>query len=418
MNSRPIRRLLRGAGTGLCAVLLAAGTIAAGPATPHEPAPLGFVPASTVPAEELARLGPPVPLSKYIAAQPGNDSGATPRPKADAVSADDPDLKKECAERADKTSPAGWVKNRFESCVHHHYDVVLRRTDGTDTIGRLWFEVWLLGFAYDGQRRVDYVASVEDIIVQPVGSENPKMWSIDQEFTHLGGPVTAPATQRRSDLLGAWNSNPLWSLTYTSPDNGPLYNQGNDQIVNTTVTMSINVKSPTAPARGFQDTDAAHSDVRFDYAGPIAGKYKGTVFTAARVELVMSLSDPAVRESARHISDAQNNPERTFPSFTAKTIPGAKEPLHRLVNREEQKKNREAAIKTCEDIWGDYSKSGLECDEYPFASTKEGANKGDRRYSARLIDGDDNGKGGNMIGEVYSVNRLLDGDAFYVKITP
>ncbi|MFI9163249.1 NucA/NucB deoxyribonuclease domain-containing protein [Kitasatospora aureofaciens] len=182
--------------------------------------------------------------------------------------------------------------------------------------------------------------------------------------------------------------------------------------------MSINVKSPTAPARGFQDTDAAHSDVRFDYAGPIAGKYKGTVFTAARVELVMSLSDPAVRESARHISDAQNNPERTFPSFTAKTIPGAKEPLHRLVNREEQKKNREAAIKTCEDIWGDYSKSGLECDEYPFASTKEGANKGDRRYSARLIDGDDNGKGGNMIGEVYSVNRLLNGDAFYVKITP
>ncbi|MFJ9774364.1 NucA/NucB deoxyribonuclease domain-containing protein [Kitasatospora sp. NPDC101157] len=84
--------------------------------------------------------------------------------------------------------------------------------------------------------------------------------------------------------------------------------------------------------------------------------------------------------------------------------------------REEQKKNREAAIKTCEDIWGDYLKSGLECDEYPFASTEEGANKGDRRYSAGLIVGDNNRKGDNMIGEVYSVNRLLNGDAFYVTI--
>jgi hypothetical protein len=129
-------------------------------------------------------------------------------------------------------------------------------------------------------------------------------------------------------------------------------------------------------------------------------------------------------ESARHISDAQNNPERTFPSFNGKSIPGAKEPLHRLIDREEQKKNRAAAIKTCEDIWGDYSGSGLECDEYPFASTYEGANRQDstgknvNRYSARLIDGTDNGNGGNVIGAVYSANRMLDNDPFYVKIIP
>ncbi|MFI5649277.1 NucA/NucB deoxyribonuclease domain-containing protein [Kitasatospora sp. NPDC051705] len=424
MNIRPIRRFLRAAGTGVCAVLLAAGTIAASPAVARGPQATGFVPASTVSAEELARLGPPVPFSEYVAAQQGHGSGGTPRHEAAALSADDADLKQECAKRPEADSPAGWVKNRFETCIHRHYDVVLRREDGTETIGRLQFEAWLIGFAYDGQRKVDYLASVEDIIVQTVNGEDAKTWSINQEFTYLGGPVTAPGTQRRNDLLGAWNSNPTWSLTYTSPDNGPLFDQGNQQIVNTTVTMSMNVKSPSAPSRGWQDTDAAHSDVRFDYAGPTAGKHKGTVFTAARVELVMKLSDPAVRESARHIADAQNNPERTFPSFAAKTIPGAKEPLHRLVDREEQKKNRAAAIKTCDDVWGDYTKSGLECDEYPFASTKEGANRRDssgkavNRYSARLIDGDDNGKGGNMIGEVYSVNRLLDGDPFYVKIVP
>ncbi|MGC4987577.1 hypothetical protein ACLQ18_44645 [Streptomyces sp. DT193] len=35
-----------------------------------------------------------------------------------------------------------------------------------------------------------------------------------------------------------------------------------------------------------------HSSVRQDYAGRLAGKYKGTLFTAARVELVMSQKDP------------------------------------------------------------------------------------------------------------------------------
>ncbi|MEU8515914.1 hypothetical protein AB0C76_30690 [Kitasatospora sp. NPDC048722] len=164
---------------------------------------------------------------------------------------------------------------------------------------------------------------MKDIKVVAVSGEDPKTWSVNQEFSYLGGPVTAPSTQRRNDLLGSWNTNPLRSLTYTSPDNGPLYDQGNKQIVETTVTMSMNVTWPSAPARAWQDTDAAHSDVRFDYAGPVAGKYKATVFTGARVELVMKLSDPAVRESAQHVSDAQNNPERTFPSFNAKTISGA-----------------------------------------------------------------------------------------------
>lgn len=49
----------------------------------------------------------------------------------------------------------------------------------------------------------------------------------------------------------------------------------------------------------------ARSDIRFDYAGPVAGKHKGTVFTDARVELQLSLSDPEVDQSARHIPDAQ-----------------------------------------------------------------------------------------------------------------
>jgi hypothetical protein len=66
---------------------------------------------------------------------------------------------------------------------------------------------------------------------------------------------------------------------------------------------------------------------------------------------------------------------------------------------------------------GDYTGSGLECDEYPFASTEEGSTKGDNRFSVRLIDGPDNRKGGEYINAVYTLNRVLNGDPFYVKIT-
>lgn len=162
----------------------------------------------------------------------------------------------------------------------------------------------------------------------------------------------------------------------------------------------------------------AYSSIRYDYAGRAAGKYKGAVFTEARVELKMSLKDPEVDQSARHILDAQKLPERTFPSWPGKAVPGATEPLHRRVDRKEQNDNRDITIATCNDVWGDYKGGKLECDEYPFSSTYEGAAKGDSRYSARLIDGPDNRKGGERIQKLYEESRLLDNDAFYVNRTP
>ncbi|MFF4507588.1 hypothetical protein [Streptomyces sp. NPDC001401] len=46
-----------------------------------------------------------------------------------------------------------------------------------------------------------------------------------------------------------------------------------------------------------------------------------------------------------------------------------------------------------------------------------GPTKGDNRFSVRLIDGTDNRKGGERLAEMYTLNRILDGDPFYMKIT-
>ncbi|MEU1128384.1 NucA/NucB deoxyribonuclease domain-containing protein [Streptomyces sp. NPDC005900] len=91
--------------------------------------------------------------------------------------------------------------------------------------------------------------------------------------------------------------------------------------------------------------------------------------------------------------------------------------MHRLVDKKKQDENRDTSSKECTKVWGSYVGRDLERDEYPFAPTKEGSPKGDNRFSVRLIDGKDNQKGGERINEMHTLNRVLDGDPFYVKIT-
>ncbi len=114
--------------------------------------------------------------------------------------------------------------------------------------------------------------------------------------------------------------------------------------------MDLTADSPNASS--YSEVDAYHSGVRFDYAGPTAGKHQGTVFTEARVELVLSQKDPAVNGSALRLYGAQKRPERTFPSFIGKSVPGSTEPLHRLVDTAKQNANREKSTKECKKVWG------------------------------------------------------------------
>lgn len=431
MSSRtPLVRLLRGAAAAAAMTMLTATATAAAHPGPGSASDIGaatnaavFVDASTVPDEQLTDLKRPLSLADY-ARGPGRRSAPVRAAAADADPGEGKDLRKQCADHAKSARTAkGWIKSRFESCQKRPYDLVLRNKRGTQSIGRLWFDQWTLGFAHDGSRRVDYVASIENIRVQTIPTEDATKWRIGQHFSHTidagssdADPVVkAPQTTSRDELLGVWDRTPHWALTYTSPDKGAQFANGNPQRVSTLVMLDLTADSPNATP--YSKVDSYHSNVRFDYAGNIAGKHKGTVFTQARVELTMSRKDPAVKESALHIFDAQNRPERTFPSFAGKSVPGKKEPLHRLVDETKQGENRKKSISECKKVWGDYSRSGLQCDEYPFASTKEGSTKGDNRYSVRLIDGKDNRKGGERIDQMYTLNRVLDGDPFYVKIT-
>jgi hypothetical protein len=99
-----------------------------------------------------------------------------------------------------------------------------------------------------------------------------------------------------------------------------------------------------------------------------------------------------------------------------------------------QRQNAEEAKKVCVDVWGpNYATGGLECDEFPFQSTYEGAHRssgGDwTRWhgSARPIPGNENLQGGLALQAFYGQNRILDdtegavqsvADGFWVHVTP
>jgi hypothetical protein len=132
---------------------------------------------------------------------------------------------------------------------------------------------------------------------------------------------------------------------------------------------------------------------------------------------------------AQHIKTAFTSPEDTYPYMSAKKVPGQtpKDPLHRTVNKTRRDDNRKAAVKQCRRYWGaGYSHGGTrECDEYPFATTYEGAAEHDYdadakkfNFSVRPIPEDDNGAGGDLLTGFYAKNRILDGmdDGFIVKI--
>lgn len=108
-------------------------------------------------------------------------------------------------------------------------------------------------------------------------------------------------------------------------------------------------------------------------------------------------------------------------------------PLHRLTDTKKKDANRNAACK------GRAKVTGHDCDEYPFASTYEGAatgggtartqdwcqitltdppSTGASGYSVCMINSAENQQAGSLMNsKLFVPSRVLDGDAFFVEIT-
>ncbi|OXM44812.1 NucA/NucB deoxyribonuclease domain-containing protein [Amycolatopsis alba] len=336
------------------------------------------------------------------------------------------DLRTECGRHSTEAARVqGWARSRFEQCYHSTENVYLYDTNG-NYYGKFDFELWILAFAYDGSRRVDYVTSVENVHQGSNLSDELTFLTIrfdcrSTEVTCGGGPLS------RADTIRGWyTKSTMDTITITSPDT-----TGADpyKIVNFTETIGFTGEYRNGNTRPLYKDTHAVNHVRFDSANSAlgAGKFKGTVFTDHIPRFDLHLTGAGYDQEARHVDDTLHHPERTFPALIGKNAPGASvtDPLHRLMDDTKKRQNHDRAVDICRDVWGPgYAAGDMECDEYPFRTTYEGASEstggqpGNWHGSARPIPRADNGNGGTELGKFYGANRVLDRDAFTVGIVP
>lgn len=124
----------------------------------------------------------------------------------------------------------------------------------------------------------------------------------------------------------------------------------------------------------------------------------------------LAVSDSTVDSSARFIRDAQIKLP-THPGVLGWVGLNRAAPL--TIDA-----NRKAVEPACKALKGNIQ--GYDCDEYPFASTNQGAASGTQgvNWQIALVDPSDNQKAGALLSGFYARNRMWYGDHFYVQISP
>ncbi|MEU8194597.1 DNRLRE domain-containing protein [Microbispora amethystogenes] len=127
----------------------------------------------------------------------------------------------------------------------------------------------------------------------------------------------------------------------------------------------------------------------------------------------------------KHYWKACFTPSDTYPHNPVKQLPGCpkilpdhvQRPTYLLHRGDQQTNNNSRAATRCNSLWPNYAAAGLECDEYPFASSKERSAEIDqlRSFSVCTIPGTENGAAGAPLNRMYSRDRLLVGDPYFIR---
>jgi hypothetical protein len=329
----------------------------------------------------------------------------------------------ECRERVELSGRRqGWIKNHFSYCQMGAMAAVQQRCTWIfcRTIGAFSARVTLLGHAYNGLRNVDWTVTLDQIAA--FGSANGGRLTFEIECA--GWPdddSCLPGSDEVTRSVQGWRLDGEADLLFFSPAEPSSPNEG-EQIDTGVFQAGGQFRFPNGLTRS---ADGPETSVRFDSAWYLPQR-QGSIFDRVMPYIAYSKSDSEVKESAHHIEDAQDHPETTYPRVEGKRIPGASadEPLHRLFHdTTRRRQNRETfAVPVCEQQWPGYAELSQDCDEYPFASTYEGAarhlyqNVPYGWFSVRPVLFSDNQIAGSRLGTWYGADRILDGDAFYVRI--
>ncbi|WP_083502171.1 DNRLRE domain-containing protein [Sphaerimonospora mesophila] len=244
-------------------------------------------------------------------------------------------------------------------------------------------------------------------------------------------------TPGKNSLFTEWMNNAEAEWTIHSPK---ISGTGKHLLSTCAIVPTLGFMSPRTPFTPggdvSRDTKIQHPVVRCDTSDLIEKYTGGCALTDVTPVLIFDATKSiSIKESAKHVWDAYYHPEWTIPIMNGKKVPG-RAPygvLHRtlegavpgLEDPDEAPsgtiaKNRAYSISKCREKWPTVKpkQDELDCDEFPFASTKEGSLSANGNFSARYISHSDNRKSGNQLGLFYQQMRRLGNDPFWVYANP
>jgi Deoxyribonuclease NucA/NucB len=333
----------------------------------------------------------------------------TPHPKSSGGPIDD------CRKMQVHDYRKGEVMSHFSYCDKFHEKILYHK--GINIVGVQQFDAILVGFGWSGARQVDFTLQLEnfsksgDVHLAPDPLLNMTMYCFPGLGDIGGCDKSVPGDLTTHRLISGWKVSPQ---AYFSLKSASTNGVGKEK-VNISGWQLI-AEALQVPI-GLSDT-IVQSSVRFDSASYLPQKQGGIFWEVTPHILYLKSSNSPVKETAQHIDDACHHPEKTVPKINNKLVAGCSpsRPLHRLFyNAKRRVKNRSTAVATCARTWPNYGKSGKDCDEFPFATTYEGAAQSvyehgvpANMYSARALTSADNQKAGNALGVWYGADRLLD----------
>lgn len=328
-----------------------------------------------------------------------------------------PDVKA-CLDSEEAESSAGRVYNRFMWCRRGTIDA--GRVVGGRVTARLTLDYSLVGYGRDDTKRSVVIFFRGDDVSYwptPKGHIRPTSYLIQGITCPENTCDDAPSQEKRiRDWMGSW--------TRFEVGSDPAFGEGPDAVSHARWYFTGQIVDDDW---GYQlpTNNMPANNIRCDSAQYFRGRQAACVFDDVIPRLQYSTNDPMIDEVSKHIKCAQNEPscERggshhdTYPPVDNKSVPGkyvrgeaTRGALHRIASTDPSyTANRNTTRSTCSSAPASVydPAAGEQCDEYPFASTAEGAANTTWDFSVEGVSAADNRCAGTALQHYYRKDRIL-----------
>lgn len=364
---------------------------------------------------QLARLNPETYIVDSAALQASSSQRSDPGVGPAAVAGYAPITYSECQSNPSLSNrPGGWIKNHYTWCQIAYGGEVYFNSSGT-AIDSVSYRITVLGGGSNGARSVAVSVKIDNITFMVNGNGYLKQGSA---LVTLATGAAPSGSCINSNTVGVgrrytlWATNPEATFTLTSPQaSTPSPDFIGLCAFRPNVYMNASATNGVAPdGTGVRfDTGRSMSPA----SGAIFDRVVGTIaFSQSPVGGSVTASQ-GVQAVAKHIQDALTNPASTFPPGP-KTVPSL---LTRSTDGTLIDANRARSRAVCTQFSGAYNGAVLNCDEYPPASTRQGARNAGNNFSARVLNAIQNQRAGRQLGAFYNADRIIDGAQFFVRVT-